>query len=303
MRDAFIAGLTAQARVDPSIFLVIGDLGYGVVEDFAKEFPDQFLNAGVAEQNMIGMAAGLASAGKKVFVYSIGNFPTLRCLEQIRNDVCYHDLRVTIVSIGAGFSYGTLGYTHQAIEDIAIMRVLPGMRVLSPSDPHEVNAALELILSTPSPSYLRLGKSGEKTLQDAQPTSITFPNILRNGTDALILSTGSITGVALAAAAELGDKGISTCVASVVQIKPISIDPNWLSSFRHVFTLEEHSLTGGLGSAVGEWLVANQLRVNFANIGLKDEIRHLIGSTDYLRDHTGIGLGDVTNFILERIPE
>lgn len=293
-----MARLTDMARINPEIFLVIGDLGYGVVENFAKEFPSQFLNAGVAEQNMIGMAAGLASAGRKVFVYSIGNFPTLRCLEQIRNDVCYHDLPVTIVSIGAGFSYGTLGYTHQAIEDIAIMRALPGMRILSPADPFEVNASLDEIISSPSPSYLRLGKSGEKVLQDNQPISVRHPNILRAGTDILIFATGSIASVAISVGDFLESKGISVCVASVIQVKPLSIDPTWFNSFEKVITLEEHSLTGGLGSSIGEWIFSNKANTNFSSFGLKDEIRHLVGSTEYLRTQTGINTANLTEYIL-----
>jgi transketolase len=152
MRNAFIQGLSKLAENDKNIMLLTGDLGYGIFEDFEKKFPNQFLNCGVAEQNMIGVAAGLASEGKRVFVYSIANFPTFRCLEQIRNDICYHGLPVTIVSIGSGFSYGTLGYSHYAIEDIAIMRCLPGLRIFSPVDPNSVIDSLNLTLQEFAPS-------------------------------------------------------------------------------------------------------------------------------------------------------
>ena len=145
MRDAFIKKLALMASSDEKIFLLVGDLGYGVVDDFAKSFPKQFLNAGVAEQNMMGMAAGLAHSGYKVFVYSIANFPTIRCLEQIRNDVCYHNLDVTIVAIGAGFGYGTLGYSHFAIEDLAVLRCLPNLNIYSPGDSYELEVALDQI--------------------------------------------------------------------------------------------------------------------------------------------------------------
>ena len=143
MRNSFIEELSKIALTDDKVFLIVGDLGFGVVEGFEEKYPDQFLNAGVAEQNMMGMAAGLASAGYKVFVYSIGNFPTFRCLEQIRNDVCYHSLNVTIVSIGAGLSYGPLGYSHHAIDDIGVMRALPGMTIYNPADPIETKLRSE----------------------------------------------------------------------------------------------------------------------------------------------------------------
>src|ERR1043165_2424780 len=134
MRTAFINELVLLARTNPKIFLVVGDLGFSVVEPFAKEFPDRFLNAGVAEQNMTGVAAGLASEGYHVFTYSIGNFPTLRCLEQIRNDVCYHELPVTVVAVGGGLAYGNLGYSHHAVQDLAVMRSLPRLTILAPAD-------------------------------------------------------------------------------------------------------------------------------------------------------------------------
>ena len=158
MRNIFIDELSELAKFDERIFLVVGDLGYGVTEPFENQFPNRFLNVGIAEQNMIGFAAGLARSGYKVFVYSIANFPTFRCLEQIRNDLCYEQLDVTVVSVGAGFSYGVLGYSHFAIEDIGIMRTLPNMQVLSPSDSNEVRSLLKYAISTESPKYLRLGK-------------------------------------------------------------------------------------------------------------------------------------------------
>ena len=183
MRTAFIEELTAQARLNPAIFLVVGDLGYSVIEPFAAEFPDRFLNAGVAEQNMAGLAAGLASEGFHVFTYSIANFPTLRCLEQIRNDICYHNLPVTSVAVGAGLAYGNLGYSHHAVQDIAIFRTLPNLRLLSPADPGEARGAVQWLSANPCPSYLRLGKAGEKHLSPptrssssrATPTSPSSP--------------------------------------------------------------------------------------------------------------------------------
>jgi transketolase len=160
MRTAFIDELVVQARCNPRIFLVVGDLGYSVVESFASEFPNRYLNAGIAEQNMTGIAAGLASEGYHVFTYSIANFPTLRCIEQIRNDICYHKLPVTIVAVGAGLAYGNLGYSHHAVQDIGIMRTMPGLNIFSPSDPGEACQAVRWLSENPRPSYLRLGKAG-----------------------------------------------------------------------------------------------------------------------------------------------
>ena len=162
MRTAFIQQLILQARRNPRLFLVVGDLGFSVVEAFAQEFPDRFLNAGVAEQNMTGVAAGLGSEGYHVFTYSIANFSTIRCLEQIRNDICYHNLPVTVVAVGGGLAYGNLGYSHHAVQDIAIMRTLPNMTVLAPADPGETRECVDWLSANPGPSYLRIGKAGEK---------------------------------------------------------------------------------------------------------------------------------------------
>lgn len=164
MRDTFVKTLLAEAKVDPNVVLITGDLGFGVLEEFEKELPSQFINSGVAEQSMIGLASGIASTGKRVFVYSIGNFPTIRALEQIRNDVCYMNNPVVIVAVGSGYSYGSHGYTHHALEDIAAMRALPNMNVVSPADPVETEVLTRFLVKDRSPSYLRLGRSGEKVL-------------------------------------------------------------------------------------------------------------------------------------------
>src|SRR5712691_10038528 len=161
MRPAFFRALPELAAADERVNLVVGDLGFGVVEPFVERFPARFFNAGVAEQNMTGIAAGLALSGKTVFTYSIANFPTLRCLEQIRNDVCYHNANVKVVAVGGGFAYGALGMTHHATEDLAIMRALPGMVVVAPGDPLETELATRAIVSHSGPCYLRLGRAGE----------------------------------------------------------------------------------------------------------------------------------------------
>src|SRR5437667_1620165 len=171
MRSAFFDTLVRLAEDDERITLVVGDLGFGVIEPFARRFPDRFLNAGVAEQNLTGIAAGMALSGKIVFTYSIANFPTLRCLEQIRNDVCYHEANVKIVAVGGGFAYGALGMTHHATEDLAIMRTLPGMVVVAPGDPVEAELATRAVVRDSRPCYLSLGRAGEPTVH---PRGVSF---------------------------------------------------------------------------------------------------------------------------------
>jgi transketolase len=291
VRDAFINELTLIARRDPSVFLVVGDLGFNVVEDFASEFPDRFLNAGVAEQTMIGLAAGLASTGYKVFVYSIGNFPTMRCLEQIRNDVCYHNRSVTVVSVGAGFSYGYLGYTHHAIEDVAIMRALPRMQVLSPADPVEARALTRFAAESDGPKYLRLGKNGEPVLHTGMlGADIPSALPLAEGSDITILATGSIVGVALGASEQLRSEGISARVVSVPRVKPL--DSSVLDATdgtKGILTLEEHSVIGGLGSAVLEAAAFARLRTPIFPIGVPENTMGLyVGSSEFLRSQNGL---------------
>ena len=164
MRDTFVRTLITLAKNNPNIELFTGDLGFGVLKPFWEQLPDQFVNAGIAEQNMTAAAAGAAGEGKIVFTYSIGNFPTLRCLEQIRNDCAYHDANVKIVCVGGGFVYGSLGMSHQATEDIAVMRALPNVAVLCPGDPAEAEAATKAIAEYPGTCYLRLGRGGEKRI-------------------------------------------------------------------------------------------------------------------------------------------
>lgn len=299
MRNAFIEELTLLAEKDDKIFLIIGDLGFGVIENFEKKFPNQFLNAGVAEQNMMGMAAGLASAGYKVFVYSIGNFPVFRCLEQIRNDICYQELNVSIVSIGAGLSYGTLGYSHHAIDDIGVMSALPGITIYSPADAIETRRALRNSISLQTPKYFRLGKSGEPEIFKQKPTE--FPNWteLANGKDLLVLTTGAITVEAIEAAAILKNLGIEISVVAIPVLKPLTFDMDLVKRFSNILVLEEHSESGGLGTIISEHLALTGLRVNLLKLGLSDQVHHELGSQKYLRHHFKID----ADSIVERIEQ
>ena len=298
MRNAFIEELIVQAKQDSSIFLIVGDLGYGVVEEFASKYPNQFLNAGVAEQNMMGMAAGIASAGYKVFVYSIANFPTFRCFEQLRNDVCYHDFNVTIVAVGAGLSYGSLGYSHHAIEDIAVLRALPGLKIMSPADPVETRQALQYALKNEGPKYLRLGKNGEPKLFSEQDSR--FPNASSFGSPNAkikLISSGAILNEALEARNLLEVNDIYAQVINVPLLKPFTLELDLMRNAEFVVSIEEHSIAGGLGTLVSEYVLQNDLLVKVLCLGLPDEVQSLIGSQAFLREHFGISGSKIANRI------
>lgn len=286
MRAAFIEQLILEARTNPRIFLAVGDLGFSVVEPFAKEFPDRFLNAGVAEQNMTGVAAGLAAEGYHVFTYSIANFPVLRCLEQVRNDVCYHGLPVTMVAVGAGLAYGNLGYSHHALQDIAVMRSLPGLTLLNPADPGETAAAVRHLSKHPTPSYLRLGKAGEPALH-AQVAMRPSPITVRTGDGGLALvATGSPLAVALAAADQLANLGVNASVFSCPWLKPLhpaDFEPVW----RHqvIITIEEHVHAGGFGELVRSLA---PLDSRLTALAVDETSMGLVGSQVALRNRAGL---------------
>ena len=288
MRTAFIESLTKMAENDSRVMLLVGDLGFGVVTDFAKRFPKQFLNVGVAEQNMAGVAAGLAMSGKVVFTYSIANFPIIRCLEQIRNDVCYHNANVTSVSVGGGFCYGALGMTHHATEDLAIMRSLPNMQVIAPGDPVEAQAATEYLAQGVGPAYLRLGRAGEPVVhQDAIDWKIGKALTVRNGSDLTIIATGGMLKSSMEVADILQGDGIDVRVVSMHTLKPLDIGciERVANETRAIVTVEEHSVLGGLGGAVAEVLFELDIpKLRFRRLGLPSEFSKHVGSQDYLKD-------------------
>ncbi len=287
MRTAFFKTLVEVAETDPRINLVVGDLGFGVVEEFARRFPDRFLNVGVAEQNMTGVAAGLALSGRTVFTYSIANFPTLRCLEQIRNDVCYHHADVKVVAVGGGFAYGALGMTHHATEDLAIMRALPEMRVVAPGDPLETEHATRALAATPGPFYLRLGRAGEPAVHEGPIEFALGKSIrLRDGMDVALVSTGGLLASCLKAAELLEDHGIRARLISMHTVKPLDEDAiiSAASETGAILTVEEHSVLGGLGGAVAEVLAESGIApLRFRRIGLPAEFADRVGGQEYLR--------------------
>ncbi len=292
MRDEFIERLTRMAEADPRIVLITGDLGFGVLDDFRERFPKQFINAGVAEQSMTGLATGLALEGHVVFTYSIANFVFMRCLEQIRNDAAYHDCNVNVVSIGGGFSYGALGISHHATEDLAIMRSLPGLTVVAPGDKWEAAEATEALATQPGTSFLRLDKSAaENTQQPGEQFELGKIRQLREGDDCTLVATGGILGEALAAAEELKSKGCHCRVLSVHTLKPLDVEVLVRAARETggLLTIEEHTVEGGLGSAVAENLMeAGVMPRHFQRIGLRNTFSSVVGSQQYLRSQYGM---------------
>ena len=301
MRTAFIQALIEQARVDKRIFLLVGDLGYSVVEPFRQEFPDRFINVGVAEQNMTGIATGLALSGKVVFTYSIANFPTLRCLEQIRNDVCYHEANVKIVAVGGGFSYGAQGMTHHATQDLAIMRALPNMIVIAPGDPVEAALATRAVAKWPGPCYMRLGKAQEPVVHKTSPDfQIGKAIVVREGSDVTLITTGGILFNTVQVAERLAQQGIQARVLSMPTIKPLDTEAVLAAArqTKAIVTVEEHSMIGGLGSAVAEVLAElGNSHVTFRRIGIKDEFCQQVGSQEYLRGIYGLSVDGIVEVV------
>lgn len=292
MRDSFIARLTELAARDPRTMLITGDLGFGVFDDYIRRFPRQFLNVGVAEQNMIGVGTGLALEGRVVYTYSIANFAFMRCLEQIRNDASYHDANVNVVAVGGGFSYGALGISHHATEDIAIMRSLPGLSVFSPCDDWEAAEATEAVTKLRGTCYLRLDRSSAGSTQ--RPGEVFVPGrarILRTGSDLTIAVTGGISEEALKAADLLQEAGVKCRVLSLHTVKPLDGEALIAAATETggLLTLEEHTVDGGLGSAVAEFLLeAGQPPRFFHRIGLRQGFSSVVGSQSYLRNIYGL---------------
>lgn len=288
MRAAFIRTLIQLASADDRIFLITGDLGFGVIEPFAVRFPDRFFNVGIAEQNMTGIAAGMALSGRIIFTYSIGNFPTLRCLEQIRNDVCYHNANVKIVSVGAGLDYGALGASHHATEDIAVMRSLPNMIVLSPADDVETEMATRAAADHSGPAYLRIGRVKEPSVHLGKiKFEIGKAIRLIDGDDITLIATGSMVHVCIEAARILSTNGIQSRVLTMHTIKPLDHNAvlSAASETNAILTIEEHTGIGGLGSAVAEVLAEHAARATpFRRVALPSEFVPLVGSQQYLRD-------------------
>lgn len=300
MRKAFINRLCELARQDNRICLIIGDLGFSVIEPFAKEFPDRFLNAGVAEQNMMSMATGWSLAeNKTVFVYSIANFPTLRCLEQIRNDACHHKANVKIVSVGGGLTYGSAGFSHHAMEDLAIMRALPGMVVSAPADAYETAAITQLAVNTPGTFFIRLGKNNEPAVhKNPHSLSIGEPIVYKEDGDILIVSTGTLISEIIKADKILEKNGLEVSVVGIPFLKPLSTEKvlQVLKDKRIVVTVEEHSCFGGLGSVIAEIIAENNITMPLHRLCLPEFI-DCVGSQKELREFYAIDAEGIEKYV------
>lgn len=307
MRDTFTRCLEDYAREHEELVLITGDLGFGVLFPYMKEFPDRFINAGISEQAMMSMAAGMALEGKTVVVYSIGNFPTLRCFEQIRNCCAYHDANVKIVCVGAGFVYGPLGMTHHATEDMSALRILPGVKVYAPADGPETEAVMHDFLSLPGTAYLRIGRGGERRCHaDGELSEYRCGQALEqfSGSDAYILTAGGILPSALDAAKLLKDKGLHVGVASFPTVKPL--DAAYIDRICErtelIFTLEEHTILGGFGGAVCEYVAGKrEHRARVVRLGLDDTYCSIVGNQAYLIERFGLDGKGVAERVLREL--
>lgn len=295
MRDTVIRTLIELGKEDKDVELITGDLGFGVLKSFWETLPNQFINAGIAEQNMTGVAAGMALEGKKVFTYSIGNFPTLRCLEQIRNDCAYHNANVNVICVGGGYVYGSLGMSHHATEDIAILRALPDVTVICPGDPMEASLAVKKIAQTDGTCYLRLGRGGEQNVNTViKEFEIGKAYKLRDAKDmnkkAAVFSTGAILEETSKACDMLEENGIAVEQYSFPTVKPIdrAVIEDCADRFDNIFTVEEHNIVGGFGGAVAEVLAECGGKAKLHRIGIDDFYCIEVGSQAYLREQVGI---------------
>lgn len=309
MRDTFVKTLIEEAKKDKNIELVTGDLGFGVLKPYFEQLPNQFTNAGIAEQNMTGVAAGMALCGKTVFTYSIGNFPTLRCIEQIRNDCAYPHANVKIVCVGGGFVYGSLGMSHQATEDIAILRALPEVTVVCPGDLVEAAEATKAIAHTPGTVYLRLGRGGEKRVHNKIDNFQIGKAIkIREAKEdcnkkVALFSTGAILDEVTEAAGILEKEGIGVEEYSFHTVKPIDKDVilDCANRYDYIVTVEEHNVIGGFASAVSEVITDSDENVRLIKIGLNDEYCSKVGNQKYLRAQYGMTAQDIVKKVKETV--
>jgi transketolase len=300
MRNAFASELTEIAKSNNRVVMLSGDIGNKLFDKFKAACPRQFFNCGIAEANLIGVAAGLAMSGFRPVAYTIVPFITTRCLEQIRVDVCYHHQPVIIVGVGGGLSYASLGGTHHSCEDIAMLRCLPHMQVVCPADAMEVRGAMHAAFASKSPTYIRIGKKGEPVFHDSPPDFRIGKSItLRTGTDAAILSTGNAMPLAVVAAERLQQQNVSVRVESFHTVKPLDEATlrEVFTKYKAVVTLEEHSIIGGLGGAVAEWLADNARSLGthapLLRHGTADRFHHEAGSQEFARGSLGLSVESI----------
>ena len=293
MRNAFADELTKLGNDDPRVVMLSGDIGNKLFDKFRAAHPKRFFNCGVAEQNMMGVAAGMAMSGLRPIAYTITPFVTTRCLEQIRTDACYHEAPVTIVAVGAGLAYAGLGPTHHACEDISFLRSIPNMVVVCPGDAWEVRAALRAVMKQGRPAYIRMGKKGEPAVHKGVPEGFAIGKAITvsDGTDACLLSTGNMLPEAIEAAHKLESAGVSTRVVSFHTVKPLdeACLEQAFAKFGLVATIEEHSLIGGFGAAVAEWVIDHGVAPKrLLRFGTPDHFFKRSGEQEYAREQLGL---------------
>lgn len=304
MRDAFNTELNRLAELDQDVLLLTADIGFQVFDEFREKFSDRFYNVGVAEANMISMAAGLALSHKKPFVYTIIPFLTMRAYEQIRTDVCIMNQPVKIVGVGGGVAYGPLGPTHHSLVDLAILRALPNMTVITPCDPMESMQATRAALAHPGPVYIRLGKNGEPPLHELSYDFVIGESVeMRAGDDAVLICCGAVTQIAIEVSDTLRQNGIQVGVQNMHTLKPI--DANAIRSIADrtnlIITVEEHNIIGGLGSAVAEVLVKYRCRPVMRMVGIRDKFCYGVGSQAYHLERNGIDVTSITAMVRDEL--
>jgi transketolase len=291
MRTALIETLVELAREDDRIMLLTADLGWNVIEPFQRAYPDRFLNVGVAEQNMLGIATGLAQVGYVPYVYSIATFSSMRCYEQIRNGPVLHHSPVRIIGIGGGYSYGHAGPTHHALEDLSLARTQPGLNVVVPADRNQLKSALIALQDLPGPAYLRVAKSSVPPLAGLNGRfAWNTPELVRPGCDVLLICTGELSQTALKAAEILGQEGLTPAVAVMAHLsfQPSQALISLLSRFTTVLTVEDAYVTGGLGSLAAEAIAENGLQASLMRCGVTANLAEYSGGTEYLRSQSGL---------------
>lgn len=286
MRDIFIDELIIATKKNKNIILLVNDLGFGVIEKFVKLFPNNYFNAGISEQSMMGYAAGLAAAGKHVFVYSIANFPTFRCAEQIRNDIDYHNLPVTIVSVGSGVGYGNLGYTHHGLQDYSLMRSFPNMLIASPGDVMELKACMKYLVSNPQPSYLRLDKSSNfkihKSIPNINPGK--WQKILGDkNLNCSFLTTGSVIEHTISKLKKKNNFSLYSLPLWGMKYKKFQY--NFLKKYKKIIVIEDHFQDGGFQSWLNESLNKKNCKTNIISYSISSQIIKKIGSRKYLMNY------------------
>lgn len=304
MRNAFAETITSLAATNEKIVLLSGDIGNRLFDNFKKNYPNRFYNCGVAEANMTSIAAGLALSGLKPITYTIAAFNTIRCLEQIKLDVCYHNAPVIIIGTGAGLSYGSLGGSHHSCEDISFLKSIPNMTVVCPCDSLEVKKIIQEALNLNSPVYIRLGKKGEQLIHKEIPNiKIGKGDVISKGKDICLISTGNILVESIKTAEILAQNNISTQIVNMHTVKPIDIDllNDIFKQFSLIATIEEHSLIGGLGSTIAEWMIDNNIFKRLVRFGTKDQFYHKIGSQKYLRDFNSLNSEQISKTLLDII--